>query len=511
MKIKTTLYSGLCVLIFLAAAVGCGSAPKNANIPSDSSASVATVPEDDDASADVSENSDASANVPEINGVSLADFSLLVLGDGSFKKVAKDLNGKLSEMYGVSLALLESEDDAYETEHRIVVGWTDPSRTCGVNDAAVFWRDGSIFISAGGSMAMSLAKDWLLYSALGGDGEKAVTFPEDGSDAWSLVWPEREEYISDPTAMPLFWQYIWEPDEQALSWESKVDSLCGRDQNHIFTIAHRGDYTYYPENSIEGIISAWAMGADCVEMDVRFTKDGVPVLMHDDTLTRTTNVISLIGKENLPFSFKISDWTYEELQKLNLVMGKEETPYKIPTLEEALRVCKERAFVLLDKPEVWRYSDVQDVTGKTTEYTLLPTMIAADNASSVLLCCGLNSAEEALAVQKQVSEETGEDIYFYLATNFDPENIEKLLQNSVTNASITVCAHYHLLSDEQKAAIKALCDQYPDVLIGVWNVATPNAVMEIVWQDAWNLGVRSMWSDTDLIGLLKFENEHAQE
>lgn len=54
-------------------------------------------------------------------------------------------------------------------------------------------------------------------------------------------------------------------------------------------IAHRTAPLDAPENSLEGVRVAAALGADLVEFDVRGTRDGVPVLMHDPFLFRTTN------------------------------------------------------------------------------------------------------------------------------------------------------------------------------------------------------------------------------
>ena len=110
---------------------------------------------------------------------------------------------------------------------------------------------------------------------------------------------------------------------------------------------------YYPENSIEGIISAIMMGADMVEIDPRLTKDGVFILLHDATLSRTTNAEEFVGKNGFPNSYDVSAWTYEQLQQLNLKVGSGGntaalTPYKIPTLDEAFRVCANRIFIRLD-------------------------------------------------------------------------------------------------------------------------------------------------------------------
>lgn len=55
-------------------------------------------------------------------------------------------------------------------------------------------------------------------------------------------------------------------------------------------VAHRGASTYEPENTIKAIEKAIDMGVDAVEVDVRLSKDYMPVVIHDETLNRTTNV-----------------------------------------------------------------------------------------------------------------------------------------------------------------------------------------------------------------------------
>jgi glycerophosphoryl diester phosphodiesterase len=54
-------------------------------------------------------------------------------------------------------------------------------------------------------------------------------------------------------------------------------------------IGHRGDRAFAPENTVESLLQAVQKGVDAVEFDLRLTKDGVPVLMHDPTLDRTTS------------------------------------------------------------------------------------------------------------------------------------------------------------------------------------------------------------------------------
>ena len=53
--------------------------------------------------------------------------------------------------------------------------------------------------------------------------------------------------------------------------------------------AHRGDVRFFPENTLPAFTSAVAKGAHMIEFDVYLTSDGVPIIIHDNTLDRTTN------------------------------------------------------------------------------------------------------------------------------------------------------------------------------------------------------------------------------
>lgn len=62
-------------------------------------------------------------------------------------------------------------------------------------------------------------------------------------------------------------------------------------------LAHRGDHRVHPENSLSAILGAMDVpGCDGVEFDVRASADGVPVLLHDDTLQRTHGRPEAVGE-----------------------------------------------------------------------------------------------------------------------------------------------------------------------------------------------------------------------
>ncbi|UJP66423.1 glycerophosphodiester phosphodiesterase family protein [Mongoliitalea daihaiensis] len=103
--------------------------------------------------------------------------------------------------------------------------------------------------------------------------------------------------------------------------------------------AHRGGpYPGFPENSLEAFENTLKHTPSIIEFDVALTKDSVLVLMHDNTLDRTTT-----GKG------RVIDHTYEEIQDLFLV-DKEGTvtDFKVPTLEEVLAWGKGKSLFTVD-------------------------------------------------------------------------------------------------------------------------------------------------------------------
>ncbi len=108
----------------------------------------------------------------------------------------------------------------------------------------------------------------------------------------------------------------------------RFENLKGK----FFVVAHRGASGYEPENTIRAIRRAIEMGVDAVEVDVRLTKDGYPILMHDETVDRTTNGTG-----------KVSEMTLTELRKLDAGKGE-----KVPLLEEALNEVKDKAVLFIE-------------------------------------------------------------------------------------------------------------------------------------------------------------------
>lgn len=132
-----------------------------------------------------------------------------------------------------------------------------------------------------------------------------------------------------------------EPDSDANRVEKILQHLHNPQSKYVIVVSHRGDWRNYPENSIPAIESVIKMGVDMVELDIAMTKDSVLILSHDRTLDRCTT-----GKG------RISEITYDSLQSFSLKSahgGHFGYELKIPTLREALEVCKDRIMINIDK------------------------------------------------------------------------------------------------------------------------------------------------------------------
>ncbi len=130
----------------------------------------------------------------------------------------------------------------------------------------------------------------------------------------------------------------------------------------VLVIVHRGDWRNYAENSLEGIQNAINMGADIIEIDLQRTADGELILMHDRTINRSTT-----GKG------KVKELSLDSIRRVYLRSGVgEKTPYRVPTLEEALVATKGKALINLDKAFDYfdQVMDIVERTGTTSQIVM---------------------------------------------------------------------------------------------------------------------------------------------
>ena len=107
----------------------------------------------------------------------------------------------------------------------------------------------------------------------------------------------------------------------------------------LLGIAHRGASAYAPENTLAAFDEAIRLGAAAIEFDVRVTADGVPVVLHDETVDRTTNGHG-----------RVSELTRLDLMRLDAGSWKHPrfAGTRIPRLDEALAAVNDSAIPVLE-------------------------------------------------------------------------------------------------------------------------------------------------------------------
>ena len=118
--------------------------------------------------------------------------------------------------------------------------------------------------------------------------------------------------------------------------DNKLKILKAKETHNINSILHRGAFGY-PENTLIGFRKGKEQGFDIVECDVRFTSDGVPVLLHDVSINRTARNTD---GTSISETVNIADITYSQALSYNFggYMGFENI--SIPTFAEFLTTCK---------------------------------------------------------------------------------------------------------------------------------------------------------------------------
>jgi glycerophosphoryl diester phosphodiesterase len=166
----------------------------------------------------------------------------------------------------------------------------------------------------------------------------------------------------------------------------------------VIIIAHRGARSLAPENTIMAAEIAYNIGADMWELDVAMTYDGELVVIHDDTLTRTSNAAVIYPKKS---PWNVHQFTLAELKTLDfgswflaedpfgtikegLISVEDQEKMKniqIPTLEEAL---------LFTRDNDWKVNiEIKDVTGTPGDATIVEQVVSLveelDMADSVII------------------------------------------------------------------------------------------------------------------------------
>ena len=180
-----------------------------------------------------------------------------------------------------------------------------------------------------------------------------------------------EEWLESSGLFNALWEGQWTVPDELLDFEEKYAAFH-TPGGRMMSCAHRGDRNViYPENTLEGFESVIRAGADMLEIDLHTTADGEIVIMHDDTLTRMTDLPMRreAGQTWMPDTDDISGWTLEQIKKLRIVRGRNLiTEYAVPTLREVFALAKGRVFVTLDKIDCFEWGAVEKIISEMDVY-----------------------------------------------------------------------------------------------------------------------------------------------
>lgn len=213
-------------------------------------------------------------------------------------------------------------------------------------------------------------------------------------------------------------------------------------------IAHRGDSAHRPENTLASFASALELGAELVELDVQLTRDGQVVVIHDETLERTTSGRGLVREHTLP---EIRALSAGYAQRFGDAFAGE----RVPTLAEVLGFLRGRARALIEI----KHEAVTD-TDDGIEARAVAEVLRAGQAAEVAF---LSFSRKALVRCRKHAPEVPRGHIFYRAT------AEELLEGAAEAATDLVMPEKGMLTAELVARLQA-----SGLRVATWVVDEPD-------------------------------------
>jgi glycerophosphoryl diester phosphodiesterase len=161
-------------------------------------------------------------------------------------------------------------------------------------------------------------------------------------------------FFAGLTTMALVLIFVLNPDA-ALVYATNMFGALRTPGEPAFIAGHRGDRAHFPENTLPALQGVLDSDFDFVESDIQLTADGVPVLIHDPEVDRTTNGTGLVA-----------DLTLAELKALDAGSwySPEFANVQIPTLDEFLQIFQSsKKKAMLELKGIWTEDQVRVVTG----------------------------------------------------------------------------------------------------------------------------------------------------
>jgi glycerophosphoryl diester phosphodiesterase len=194
----------------------------------------------------------------------------------------------------------------------------------------------------------------------------------------------------------------------------------------VLVIAHRGNSSVAPENTLPAFQSAIDAKADLVELDYFHSADGVPVVIHDELLDRTTNAEALFGKREL----EVGGLPLADLQKLDAGSWFDEkfAGTKLPTLAQSLDLIQAGSTTLIerkggDAKTLVKLLEEMKLTERVVVQAFDWEFVAECRQLSPKLALGTLSGKPASEEQIRAAAATGADLIVW--------NHEKISQEQI--------------------------------------------------------------------------------
>jgi glycerophosphoryl diester phosphodiesterase len=235
--------------------------------------------------------------------------------------------------------------------------------------------------------------------------------------------------------------------------------------------SHAACKGHAPENTLAGIEAALRLGADAIEIDVHCTSDGVPVLIHDETVDRTTDGSGNVHEMTLDVVRSLDAGARQFVPRF--------TGALIPTLAEVIALTKGKALLQIEVKQqhieraVAEVVREADAVGDCEVHSFYPQIVQAMRSEEPRMACALLTDGRrivewpefygfALALHAQ-----GVSVHYSQAT---PERVRGGQLRSLTFMVWTVDdeADIRAMTD---AGVDSICSNFPDVVRGVVSAA----------------------------------------
>lgn len=229
-------------------------------------------------------------------------------------------------------------------------------------------------------------------------------------------------------------------------------------------ISHAACGGHAPENTLAGIRKAIELGSDAIEIDVQATSDGVPVLMHDLTVDRSTNG-----------SGAVAGLTLDEIRKFDA--GGE----PVPTLAEVLELTKGNVLLVMEikqpgiEEHVVRAVDEAGALEDVMTWSFFPQALEGMRAAEPRIPCALLVAAEAMPKWPDMRRRAlrigaqGVSVFF---AGIDARVAEDCRRKGLALYSWTADREEHI-APLIETDVDGICSNFPDRVVALLGAARP--------------------------------------